>query len=93
VIAEMKNLNSAGQYEFIKGDLSLMKGVRSVADEVAGKVDRINYLCMTAGILSLKAHDDTEEGIDRKTSLNFYSRLTYLSSRKLTHVDFSWEIY
>jgi NAD(P)-dependent dehydrogenase (short-subunit alcohol dehydrogenase family) len=93
VIAEMKKLNSAGQYEFVKGDLSLMKGVRSVANEVAGKVDKINYLCMTAGIFTFKAKDDTEEGLDRKTSLHFYSRLTQLSSRKLTHLDFSWETY
>jgi NAD(P)-dependent dehydrogenase (short-subunit alcohol dehydrogenase family) len=78
VIAEMKKFNSAGQYEFIKGDLSLMKGVRSVADEVAGKVDKINYLCTSQGILSVKAEDDTTEGIDRKTSLHFYSRLTTL---------------
>lgn len=74
VIAEMKKFNSAGQYEFIKGDLSLMKGVRGVADEVAGKVDKINYLCTSQGILSVKTQDDTTEGIDRKASLHFYSR-------------------
>jgi NAD(P)-dependent dehydrogenase (short-subunit alcohol dehydrogenase family) len=84
VIAEMKKVNSAGQYEFVKGDLSLMKGVRSVANEVTSKVDKINYLCMSAGILTLKAQDDTEEGLDKKASLHFYSRLTHLSSSKLT---------
>ena len=91
VIAEMKKFNSAGQYEFIKGDLSLMKGVRSVADEVAGKVDKINYLCMSQGILSIKTQDDTTEGIDRKASLHFYSRLTP-SLAMFYWVDFSWRI-
>jgi NAD(P)-dependent dehydrogenase (short-subunit alcohol dehydrogenase family) len=76
----MKKVNSAGRYEFVKGDLSLMKGVRSVANEVASKVDKINYLCMSSGILTLKAQDDTEEGLDRKSSLHFYSRFTHLSS-------------
>ena len=84
MIAEMKKVNSAGQYEFVKGDLSLMKGVRSVANEVASKVDKINYLCMSPGILTLKAQDDTKEGLDRKASLHFYSRLTDFSSSKLT---------
>jgi NAD(P)-dependent dehydrogenase (short-subunit alcohol dehydrogenase family) len=74
VIANMKKLNSAGTYEFVQGDLTLMKTVRSVAEEISTKVDKINYLCMSQGILSLKVHDDTEEGIDRKMALHYYSR-------------------
>jgi NAD(P)-dependent dehydrogenase (short-subunit alcohol dehydrogenase family) len=74
VINEMKKHNSNGKYEFIQGDLSLMKGVRGVAAEIAGKVDEINYLCMSQGIMTMKTKDDTEEGIDRKMSLHFYSR-------------------
>jgi short-subunit dehydrogenase len=74
VIESMKNVNSAGKYEFVHGDLTLMKGVRSVAAEIAGKVERINFLCMSPGILSLKVKDETEEGIDRKLALHFYSR-------------------
>jgi NAD(P)-dependent dehydrogenase (short-subunit alcohol dehydrogenase family) len=74
VIESMKNVNSAGKYEFVQGDLTLMKGVRSVAAEIAGKVEKINFLCMSPGIFSLKAKDETEEGIDRKLALHFYSR-------------------
>jgi len=74
VINEMKKHNGNGKYEFIQGDLSLMKGVRGVAAEIAGKVEGINYLCMSQGIMSLKTKDDTEEGIDRKMSVHFYSR-------------------
>jgi short-subunit dehydrogenase len=70
----MKNFNSAGKYEFIAADLTLMKNVRAVAREIEGKVDKVNYLCMSPGFLSLKGKDDTEEGIDRKVSLNFYAR-------------------
>ena len=51
-----------------------MKGVRGVATEIAGKVEEINYLCMSQGIMTMKTKDDTEEGIDRKMSLHFYSR-------------------
>jgi hypothetical protein len=70
----MKKLNNAGKYEFVQGDLTLMKNVHGVADEIAKKVDKINFLCMSPGILSLKVKDDTEEGIDRKMALHYYSR-------------------
>lgn len=74
VIEEMKKVNGAGKYEFVPGDLSLMKGVKSVATEIASKVEDINFLCMSPGMLSLKSKDDTEEGIDRKLALHFYAR-------------------
>jgi len=74
VIGEMKKLNSNGKYEFVQGDLTLMKNVRAVTEEVAKKVDKINYLCMSPGVFTLKGQDDTEEGIDRKMALHFYSR-------------------
>jgi len=78
VIEEMKKVNAAGKYEFVQGDLTMMKNVRSVATEVSGKVDKINYLCMSPGVLTLKGQDDTDEGIDRKMALHFYSRDTFL---------------
>lgn len=74
VIAELKKLNAGGKYEFVQADLTLMKSVKGVAKEIASKVDKINYLCMSPGILSFKGKDDTEEGIDRKMALNYYAR-------------------
>jgi NAD(P)-dependent dehydrogenase (short-subunit alcohol dehydrogenase family) len=74
VIEELKKVNAAGKYEFVQGDLSLMKGARTVATEVLQKTDKINFLCMNPGILSMKVKDNTEEGIDRKMALHFYSR-------------------
>jgi hypothetical protein len=70
----MKKVNAAGKYEFVQGDLSLMKGTKTVATEVLQKTDKINFLCMTPGILSTKLKENTEEGIDRKMAVHFYSR-------------------
>ena len=91
VINEMKKHNSNGKYEFVQGDLSLMKGVRGVAAEIAGKVEGINYLCMSPGIMTMKTKDDTEEGIDRKMALHFYSR--YLVATPFLRLDFFLEIF
>lgn len=81
VIERMKSVNSAGKYEFVQGDLTLMKGVRSVVAEISGKVDKINFFCMTQGVATLKTKDDTEEGIDTKFALHFYSRFPPFSIR------------
>jgi hypothetical protein len=89
----MKKVNEAGKYEFVQGDLSLMKGVKGVAVEIAGKVDDINFLCMSPGILSLKSKDDTEEGIDKKFALHFYSRLNNFPFQFIDNSDFSLEIF
>jgi hypothetical protein len=74
VIEELKRSNSSGNYEFVQADLTLMKNVEQVAREITSKVEKINYLCMSQGISSMKIRDDTEEGIDRKMALHFYSR-------------------
>lgn len=93
VISQMKSLNSQGTYEFVQGDLTLMTGVRNVAKQVNLKVDKVNFLCMSQGIMTLKTHDDTEEGIDRKVALHFYSRflLTSLLMAKLEKAQESGE--
>jgi len=76
VIAEMKKVNSAGIYDFVQADLSLMKNVQSVVKELSTKVDGIDFLCMSPGILTLQVKDDTAEGIDRKMALHYYSRFS-----------------
>ena len=76
----MKSINPSGKYEFVQGDLSLMSSVKAVAKAVASKVDKINFLCMTAGMLAL-GKNDTSEGNDMKLALDFYSR--YILSRGL----------
>jgi NAD(P)-dependent dehydrogenase (short-subunit alcohol dehydrogenase family) len=70
----MKTFNAGGKYEFVQGDLTLMKSVKGVVNEISNKVDKINYIVMSPGILSFKGADDTEEGIDRKLALHYYAR-------------------
>jgi len=69
----MTSINPAGKYEFVQGDLSLMSSCKAVAKELASKVDKVNFLVLTAGMLGL-GKNDTSEGNDMKLSLDFYSR-------------------
>ena len=50
-----------------------MSSVKAVAKEIASKVDKVNFLVLTAGMLGL-GKNDTSEGNDKKLTLDFYSR-------------------
>ena len=70
----MKQYNSAGKYDFVQADMTAMKNVRNVANEIASKVEKINFLVMSTGFFSLKSKDDSEDGIDRKVAIHYHAR-------------------
>jgi len=48
---ELRSLNPAGEYHFIKADLSLLQDVDRVCREVRSQESRINLLFLTSGTL------------------------------------------
>ena len=70
------------QYEFVECDATLMKNVVKATADIKSRVGgAINYLVLTQGIMTFNGFDATEEGIDRKLSLHFYSRWKASTSR------------
>lgn len=53
----MKAIQPETQMSFIKKDLTLLKNVDEVCDEIKSKETKLNLLCMTQGIMSLKGRD------------------------------------
>lgn len=51
IIAESKDLNPAGQYTFIESDVSLLKNVDTVCQEILAKENSINLLFQTQGTM------------------------------------------
>eukprot|EP01118_Nematostelium_gracile_P008215 TRINITY_DN271_c0_g1_i1.p1 TRINITY_DN271_c0_g1~~TRINITY_DN271_c0_g1_i1.p1 ORF type:complete len:330 (+),score=83.83 TRINITY_DN271_c0_g1_i1:63-1052(+) len=74
VIEFMKKEDSEKTYEFIPCDVSKMKKVREFTDDIAKKVDKVNYLVITSGFLSFDGRTETEDGIDVKLATHFYGR-------------------
>lgn len=68
---------NGGQHEFISCDMTLMANVRKAAQEISAKVDKINYLVMSPGFVSLGGRDPTSEGIDKQLALNYYARAAF----------------
>jgi short-subunit dehydrogenase len=52
IIAEFKQINSKSQVEFIKSDVSLLRNVDKVCDEIKAREKKINLLVLSCGILT-----------------------------------------
>lgn len=51
IIAESKDLNPTGQYTFIRSDVSLLKNVDAVCQQILAKENSINLLFQTQGTM------------------------------------------
>ncbi|TRM70625.1 hypothetical protein BD626DRAFT_449240 [Schizophyllum amplum] len=69
------------QSTFVSCDVSLMRNVHTAARDILALpgVDKINYLVLTTGYLTLRGRDETEEGIDRKLAAHYYARWTFVN--------------
>jgi hypothetical protein len=68
IIAGLPQPVDGGKYEFVPCDVSSMKQVGAVTRDLASRLDKINYLAMSPGFLSMGGRTPTEDGVDRKVS-------------------------
>ena len=64
--------------EFIQCDALLMSNVHTASQEIRSRYNKINYLILTPGVLSLKGRDETSEGIDKKLAVHYYARWRFI---------------
>jgi len=55
-----------------------MKNVHATTDALRARLEKINFLVLSTGILRLGGRKETEEGIDEKLALIYYSRWTFV---------------
>lgn len=60
--------------EFIACDLTLIRNVQVLTRDMLSRIPKINFLFLTPGILSNNGRDETEEGLDKKMVLYYYTR-------------------
>ncbi|KAH8824538.1 NAD-P-binding protein [Flagelloscypha sp. PMI_526] len=66
------------RHEFIQCDGTLMRNVQRATDEILSRVDRINFIAMTLAVMDKVGPDFTEEGLEKKLTTPFYSRLKFV---------------
>nr|GAT56138.1 predicted protein [Mycena chlorophos] len=72
-------MDSNATHEFIPCDLRLMANVRAVCADIKTKIDRVNFLVLTAGYTSLTNVALTEEGLDLNLAMRYYQRYVFIS--------------
>ncbi|CAD6584834.1 MAG: hypothetical protein ASARMPREDX12_001764 [Alectoria sarmentosa] len=83
IVLELKTIQPDAETTFIRKDLTLLKNVDEVCDEIKSKETKIDLLFMSQGTMSLKGRDvtksfaETSEGLDRKLTTNYYSRMRF----------------
>ncbi|SHH24553.1 SDR family NAD(P)-dependent oxidoreductase [Ferrimonas marina] len=80
VIAAIEPLNPRAQVEGVTADLSRMKEVARLADEVAAKVDKLDVLINNAGVFAASG-TTTEDGLELRFAVNTYA--PYLLTQRL----------
>lgn len=78
IFASLPSPAASSAREFIQCDASLMSNVHKASQEILSRFNKINYLILTPGILSLKGRDETSEGIDNKLALHYYARWRFI---------------
>jgi NAD(P)-dependent dehydrogenase (short-subunit alcohol dehydrogenase family) len=66
------------KHEFVECDSKLVKNVKKTAAELLTRFPRINFLVLSAGAVSTKPYDESEEGIDRRLAVLYYSRWKFI---------------
>lgn len=99
IIKECGELNKEGKVEFLKADVTELKEVDLVCQEIQKREKKINLLFQTQGNLTLDGRNgrfllrkmdystqvitdkfatENPEGLDRKFTLNYYSRMRFV---------------
>ena len=64
-------------YEFERIDATSMKDVRRVTRSLLERLNKVNFIVASAGFLTMRGRDETEEGLDKKLACNIYSRFRF----------------
>ncbi|KAK9482729.1 hypothetical protein V1527DRAFT_475450 [Lipomyces starkeyi] len=80
LLNELESLNPRGTFVFIETEISLIKNVDAVSEEIKQKEQNLDLVFLSAGYLSLAGRQETSEGIDTFCSLCYFGRLRIIDN-------------
>lgn len=66
------------KHEFVECDISLMKNVKETTAKLIERYPKVNFVALTAGIMTTAGRTETVEGIDRKLAVHYYGRWKFI---------------
>ncbi|KAL3440881.1 hypothetical protein BJX65DRAFT_289609 [Aspergillus insuetus] len=80
IIEELRQLKPDSPVTFIKSDVSLLREVDKACTAIQEKEEKVNILFLSPGTGSMSGRDETDEGLDKKLNLHYYSRMRFVSN-------------
>jgi len=80
LLDELTTSNPQGTFVFLETEISLMKKVDEVCDEIKAKETKVDILFMSPGYLSFEGRNESSEGIDIPHALRYYTRLRFTNN-------------
>ncbi|MCJ1250458.1 hypothetical protein MMC30_007686 [Trapelia coarctata] len=74
LLKELETLNPQGTFNFIQSEISLIRNVDAVCNEIKGKEKKMDLVFLSPGFLTFAGRQETVEGIDTLASLRIYAR-------------------
>ncbi|KAF8999680.1 hypothetical protein BDQ17DRAFT_1246308 [Cyathus striatus] len=66
------------KHEFIQCDVSVMKNIQKATSDILGRVDKVNFLVLSPGVMTTNGYDETADGIDKKLAVHYYGRWKFI---------------
>ncbi|KLJ07874.1 hypothetical protein EMPG_16656 [Blastomyces silverae] len=79
IVAECEALNPEGEYIFIQADISLIRVVDDVCEQIKAKESALNMLVLSAGV-PLLDRSETSEKLHALPALIYYSRMRFITN-------------
>ncbi|KAM3071927.1 hypothetical protein ACMFMG_008392 [Clarireedia jacksonii] len=75
LLDELQKSNPSAKLNFMETELSLIKNVDVISDEIKSKEKKVDFVFVSPGYLTWDGRLDSSEGIDIPHALRYYSRL------------------
>ncbi|KAF9014831.1 NAD-P-binding protein [Hymenopellis radicata] len=63
--------------EFLHCDAYLMRNIVATSEKLKSRVDKINFLVLSAGYFRVTGRDETDEGLDKMMVMRYYNRFKF----------------
>jgi len=78
LLDEIKASNPGGTFEFIESEVSLMRNVDLVCDQIKANEKKVDIVFTSPGYLSFDSRVESVEGMDIPHALRYYTRLRFI---------------
>ncbi|CAH0018866.1 unnamed protein product [Clonostachys rhizophaga] len=79
ILTECKAINPDGEFIFMKADVSLIRNVDELSNEIKAKEKFLNLLFLTAGVANID-RAQTSEHLHLLAALNYYCRVRFIQN-------------